>query len=97
MTLTIPTHIKTYFKTHQEEKEIFTNDVQKLIRNIEDKIYNLNIVKKDVNINHFKPKNKWGKFALRHSSIDADKIGDIDLGKIIRNNHNEFRKGFNFD
>lgn len=34
-----------------------------------------------------KPKNKWGEIAIKHASIDSEKIGNIDLGEIIRKNN----------
>jgi len=89
MTIDIPPKIETFLEQHQAEKVSFINDFQILIKSVEEKI-------DKVNVPTFKAKNKWAKFALNHSSIDTDNINNSDLGKIIRDNHNEFVKGFNF-
>jgi hypothetical protein len=87
---------------HQYEVILNTDNNKKMevimnvANQIEKELKNLNIqVIKEKN-EEFKPKNKWGRFALRHSSLDSDKLGDTDLGEIIRSNHDEFKKGFNF-
>jgi len=88
-TLTIPPHIETYFEVHQEEKELFYNNFQKLVSSIEDKI-------DDVNIPHIKPKNKWVEFAEHYSEIGKDECPNVDFGKIIRDGREQFRNNFQF-
>jgi len=84
-----PSEIGIYLEQHQEVKQKI---IQELAENFKEQTKNLDITEKDTD----EGDNKFVKFAKAHARIDADKLGDTDIGQIIRDNHEDFKESFAF-